>query len=327
MRNMHRRLSRYFDITYYCLPDKWKSRRLLPGRAKMLLYIRSKRKELKGYDFILSHIPEGSYAAARCGVPFAHIYHGNTNPMEGSRYWFGKYFKFVFEKFFKTIEAGAALRYTVGTPWDDVKKLVNPVRHNVSQVPCGERRGFIYAGRLEDGKNIDRIITAYSKLTEAERKENPLTIAGTGTLAETLRAKAAERGVGEDVTFTGLLPNPELVKLDAGQRILLMASDFEGFPTAIAEAMTLGVPVVTTDVGDIPGFIKDGVNGRLLKPGFKDEEYMAAIRDILGDYERYASEAIETGKLFDADKITDAVAADITGMIDKWKSASLIDIR
>lgn len=315
MRNMHQRLTRYFDITYYCLPDKWKSRRLLPGRAKMLLYIKSMRKELCGYDFILSHIPEGSYAIAQCGVPFAHVYHGNTNPMEGSRYWFGKYFKKIFERFFKVIQARASLRYTVGTPWDDVKKLVNPIRHNIAPQPLAARKGFIYAGRLEGGKNIDRIITVYSKLTEDERLENPLTIAGTGTLADMLRAKASETGVDKEVTFTGMLSNPELVELDSRQKILLMASDFEGFPTAIAEALTLGVPVITTDVGDIPRFIKDGVNGHLLKPGFSDDEYIAAIRDVLAHYGHYASEAFETGRLFDADKITDEVADDIINII------------
>lgn len=314
MRNMHPALEKAFDISYFYLPDSWK-RLPLPGRAKVLLYIRSCRSRLKNFDFILSHIPEGSYAVASLGVPFAHIYHGNTNPMVVSKYWFGKYFRGVFESFFRTIEQKAALRYTVGPVWEGVRKLVNPIRHSVTPVPLSERRGFIYAGRLENGKNIDRIIRLYARLSDEERAANPLTIAGTGTLEAYLKTLAAQLGIAGNVCFTGMMPNAELVKLDSHQRLLLMASDFEGFPTAIAEAMTLGVPVVTTDVGDIPRFIRDGVNGRMLKPGFSDEEYIAAIHSVLADYDRYAAAALETGRIFDADTITGEIIADIKKII------------
>lgn len=316
MRNMHDVLSRHFNLKYFFLPDSWKNFPL-PGRLKIMIYLAVHRKDLKDCNFILSHIPEGSYIVSYIGVPFAHIYHGNTNPMEGSRYWFGKYFKKIFDSFFHRISKKADIRYTVGPVFDNVRKLPNPIRHSVTVKPIAERSGFIFAGRLEAAKNIDRIIEIYSKLPNDIRNENKLYIAGTGTLRQALEQKAQSCHVTEDVIFTGILSNAELVEIDSTKKILLMASTFEGFPTAIAEALTVGVPVVTTDVGDIPSYIKDGYNGHLMKPGFKDEEYIAAIRDILNNYAQYTANAYASSVVFNSETITENIVNDIKAIINE----------
>lgn len=316
MRNMHDTLAEHFELEYYYLPDSWK-RLPGPGRLKVMLWLRKHKKSIRKADFILSHIPEGSYVVSKFNKPYAHIYHGNTNPMVGSKYRLGKYFAGMFEKFFRRIEQTATLRYTVGPVWDDVKKLVNPISHNVKPLPIAERKGLIYAGRLENGKNIDRIIHLYSKLTPEERKAHPLTIAGTGTLGPMLKDLAKQLNLENEITFTGMLPNAALVALDSHQEVMLMASGHEGFPTAIAEAFTLGVPVVTTDVGDIPRFVKDGCNGRLLTREFRDEDYIAALRDVLANYPKYSANALETGKNFDARTITLQIVNDINAALEK----------
>lgn len=316
MRNMHPHLAKHFDIDYIYLPDSWR-RVPLPGRLAVMLYLASRRKRLKNADFVLSHIPEGSVVTSWFNKAYCHIYHGNTNPMEGSRYWFGKYFKRIFEHFFRRIERTCPLRYTVGPVWDDVKKLPNPINHSVKPRPVAERTGFIFAGRLEAGKNIDRIITIYSKLPADMRAANHLYIAGTGTREVALRELAARLGLNGQVHFTGMMPNEKLVELDAGRRILLMASDFEGFPTAIAEAFTVGVPVVTTDVGDIPAFVRDGYNGRVFSRPFTDEEYIAGIEDILANEQHYADAALDTGSVFDSAFITEGVVDEIEFILSR----------
>lgn len=315
MRNMHQLLSEEFELDYIYLPDSWKR---VPGlgRLKVMAYLALNRRRIKSCDFILSHIPEGSYVVSFMGVPYSHIYHGNTNPMAGSKYWFGKYFAFVFEKFFKRIRRTCPLRYTVGPTFEDVKKLPNPIKHSVKPKPVGERSGFIFAGRLEAGKNIDHIIEIYSKLPADIRSDNKLYIAGMGTQHQALEQKAADCGVTDSVVFLGSMPNEQLVETDSTKRILLMASSFEGFPTAIAEAFTVGVPVVTTGVGDIPSFVRDGYNGRVFPLGFDDKDYIEAIADILENYETYSRNALESSKVFDSDTITRNVINDIKGVLN-----------
>ena len=319
MRNMHDRLSDRFDLTYFYLPDSWK-RFPLPNRLKSIVHLFLKRKELKKCDFILSHISEGSYVVSFMSVPYAHVFHGNHNPMVTSKYWYGKYFKWVFEHFAKRIHKTAAIKYTVGPVFGDAKKLINPIKHNVSIKSAEQKSGFIFAGRLETGKRIDRIIEIYSQLPSEVTDDNKLYIAGYGSLESYLKKEVSDKSLEDKVIFLGNLPNPELIETDSTKKILLMASTFEGFPTAMAEALSVAMPVVSTICGDIPNFIEDGYNGRLLPQDFGNQDYINAVIDILDNYDSFSKNALESAKVFDSDTITQTVIDDICKVISQRKS-------
>ena len=314
MRNMHKYLCEEFDVEYFYLPDSWKRFPGL-GRLKMIVYLLFHWKKLKSCDFILSHVPEGSYVASFTKVPYSHIYHGNDNPMSQSRYWFGKYFKFVFDVFFKRIEKTCPLKYTVGPVWDDKKKLFNPIQHDVRQKPYNERSGFMFAGRLELIKNVDRLITIYSKLPEEVQNENHFFIAGFGTQEEKLKNLIANLQLTDKVHFLGNLPNAQLVETDSTKKILIMASTQEGLPTAIAEALSVGVPVISTNPGDIGIVLKNNYNGFIFPLDFKDEDYVKAIETVLSDYDRFAKAAKESSKIFNGETITKSVIEDINKVL------------
>lgn len=318
MRNMHNYLCEHFDVVYFYLPDSWKKFPGL-GRFKMMIYLLLHWKKLKSCDFILSHVPEGSYIASFTGKPYSHIYHGNDNPMTQSRYWFGKYFRFVFDMFFRRIEKTCDLKYTVGPVWDDKKKLFNPISHNVTPKPYGERSGFMFAGRLELIKNIDHLIKIYSKIPEQIRQDNHFFIAGYGTQEEKLKQLVADLGLQDYVHFLGNLPNKDLVEEDSKRKILIMASTQEGLPTAIAEALSVGVPVISTNPGDIAIVLKNNYNGFIFPLDFKDEDYIKAIETVLNDYDRFSKAALESSKVFDGKRITEGVIEDIENVFNKTK--------
>ena len=314
MRNMHPFLSKAFEVEYLYPPTSWER---LPGphRLKTLLYMLSRRKRMKGCDFILSHIPEGSFAASSTNTPYAHIYHGNTNPMEVSRFKLGKLFLPVYRFFFKRIEKTAAISYTVGPACGNIKKLQNPISHDVKVKQIDERSGFIFAGRLESPKNIDRIIRIYSSLPEDIICQNDLYIAGTGSQEKRLKQMAADTECRGHIHFLGSLDNRDLIEEDSRRLLMLMASDFEGMPTAIAEALSVGVPVVTTAAGDIPSVIKDGDNGILLPLDCSDDDYRQAIIRALAHIDSLGLNAYESSKIFDAKHIVDGIVSDINGIL------------
>lgn len=316
MRNMHKYLCEEFDVEYFYLPDSWKKFPGL-GRLKMMVYLFLHWNKLKSCDFILSHVPEGSYVASFTGVPYSHIYHGNDNPMSQSRYWFGKYFKFVFNIFFKRIEKTCPLKYTVGPVWDDKKKLFNPIQHDVQQKPYDERSGFIFAGRLELIKNVDRLITIYSKLPKEIQDENHFFIAGFGTQEEKLKNLVANLQLTDKVHFLGNLPNAKLVETDSTKKILIMASTQEGLPTAIAEALSVGVPVISTNPGDIGIVLKNNYNGFIFPLDFEDEDYVKAIETVLSDYDRFAKAAKQSSEIFNGETITKSVIKDINQVLSE----------
>ncbi len=316
MRHMHIWLDDAFDLSYIYLPNKWKTGGFV--RIKYLLYLWINRYKFKKFDFILSHSPEGSYMASYAGVPYAHIYHGNSNPMAVSRYKVGKYFGKLWDKMFERIESTAELLYSVGPVRNQKhKKMFNPLCQNVLPQPTDKRHGFIFAGRLESVKNIDRLIEIYSQLPKEIRQKHHFYIAGNGTLYNQLRALAHQKCLDDEVIFLGEIENSQMMHNDADKKILLMASTTEGFPTAIAEAFSVGVPVISTNVGDIAYIVKSGKNGILLPVNFRNEDYIDAIYTILSDYDRFSSEALAVSKVFDAKTVSLSIISDINNALKR----------
>lgn len=315
MRNMHTYLNEDFYVDYLVLPEKYKR---FPGPVRFyyLLYLLLHLKKLNKYDFILSHAVEGSYMASFLKTPFAHIFHGNTNPVEYSRFFYGKWFIGLYNMMYNRIERTADILYTVGpVTKKKIKKLYNPLIQNVPPLPTYERKGFVFAGRLEIVKRIDRLIEIYSKLPISIQKANPFYIIGFGTLEKELKQLVSKLGLDSHVVFVGKVDNSFMMRTLSDKRIMLMDSITEGFPTAIAEAFSVGIPVVTTDVGDIPSIVKDGYNGKLLSKDFIDDDYIEGIICIMKDYDSFSQNAYSTSSLFSSSAVTHGVIDDIISVI------------
>jgi glycosyltransferase involved in cell wall biosynthesis len=70
--------------------------------------------------------------------------------------------------------------------------------------------------------------------------------------------------------------------------VFVLSSAFEGLSMAMLEAMTLGLPVVATDVGGIPECVTDGVEGLLVPPD-RPDLLAGALGALIGDPERRAT--------------------------------------
>jgi glycosyltransferase involved in cell wall biosynthesis len=138
-----------------------------------------------------------------------------------------------------------------------------------------------------------------------------------GTQEAALKALAASLSISGKVIFLGNLNNKDLIEADSSKKILLMASSQEGFPMAIAEAFSLGVPVVATDTGDISRFLKNNYNGFLLPVSFSNEEYIKCIEAILDDYESFSKYALDSSAVFKSNRVAQDLIIDINKLIIK----------
>lgn len=319
IKNLDPFLNNDFDVSYITLPPRLHNIKFLPRRVVYLLYTVSRIRKIKKFDIVLSHVPEGSYIISLTNTPFIHIFHGNFNPMSGSRFWYGKYFKFIFDLFERRILKKAKVTFTVGNERPNVSKILNPIYHKSVIKPYRERAGFIFAGRLEKIKNINKIIEVYSQLPQEIKNNHPLYIAGSGTQELFLRKLSVSLNLKENIIFTGEIFNTDLIEFVSYRKILLMASSIEGLPMAIAESLSVGVPVVTTNPGDISRVIKDNYNGFLLPVEFDPNRYADRIQQILRNYEIFAKNALLSSEIFKAKNVAEGLIETLKLVANKNK--------
>lgn len=89
-------------------------------------------------------------------------------------------------------------------------------------------------------------------------------LAGDGPELGAVRDRAHALGLDGSVLFPG--PFTEPWDLLRAADVLVLASEMEGLPLVVLEAMSQGVPVVATDVGGIPEAVTDGETGFLIAP-------------------------------------------------------------
>lgn len=103
---------------------------------------------------------------------------------------------------------------------------------------------------------------------------------------------AAKLGVHDKITFTGRLAVNEWVALSAKHDIFINTTNFDNLPVSVIEAMALGLPVISTNVGGLPYLVNNGQNGLLVNPNSTDE-FIDAINSILSDSSFTASLSME----------------------------------
>jgi glycosyltransferase involved in cell wall biosynthesis len=102
-----------------------------------------------------------------------------------------------------------------------------------------------------------------------------------------LRCKESALERNLPVTFTGLLSKKEWIALAADYDVFINTTNFDNMPVSVIEAMALGIPVVSTNVGGIP-YLIDGSDGVLVPPNNADA-FVTAITKLLEDTATYAS--------------------------------------
>jgi glycosyltransferase involved in cell wall biosynthesis len=110
------------------------------------------------------------------------------------------------------------------------------------------------AARLEPHKGLHTLLTAFARVRA--RRDARLIIIGEGSERSSLERKVQELGLQEHVSLPGFQRNPYCFMSKANAFVL--ASEFEGLPNVLIQAMAFGTPVVATDCKSGPREILDG---------------------------------------------------------------------
>lgn len=115
----------------------------------------------------------------------------------------------------------------------------------------------LYVARFQAFKNHAVLLDAFARFVR-EYPAARLVLAGSGPLRTACGRRAAELGLGEKVLFLGETPYGELPAVYAAADAKVISSDYESFCFAAIEAMSTGLPVLTTDCAWVPRLVADG---------------------------------------------------------------------
>ena len=116
-------------------------------------------------------------------------------------------------------------------------------------------------GRIHVSKAYDILLDALAMLRGRDLPEFGLIIGGQGPEGEALRKQAEALGL-KNITFAGFIDRP--AEFLAGLHLYLQPSRREGFCIAMHEAMAAGLPVVVSDVGEMPHTVDSEAMGRVV---------------------------------------------------------------
>lgn len=124
---------------------------------------------------------------------------------------------------------------------------------------------LVCTGRLVPAKGHRTLLEAVRQLRDRGVYLR-VTLIGTGPELTRLQNFVTAYGFDHAVTFTSALSHPQTLALLRKADVFALASFAEGIPVALMEAMSLGLPCVSTSVAGIPELIRAGIDGLLVPP-------------------------------------------------------------
>jgi glycosyltransferase involved in cell wall biosynthesis len=125
----------------------------------------------------------------------------------------------------------------------------------------------LFVGNLLPVKGVDRLLHAWQRALPHLPAGARLLLVGDGPLRQPLQQLAGQLGIVDTVAFMGRQPQTEIGAMMRQGQLLVLPSRSEGMPNVVVEAFACGLPVVATDVGEVPFLVRTGENGVVIPNG------------------------------------------------------------
>ena len=205
----------------------------------------------------------------------------------------------------------------------NIRNKMNVIYYGISspkktrQYKNNSQKIILNIGRLVEQKDHKTLIEAFALL----RKKTPeakLWIVGDGPLKRNLKRLTIRLKLDEEVRFSGWITN--IKKLLRRADILVLSSRREGFGYVLIEAMSYGLPIISTDTPFGPREILDNGKYGILVPMGDQKVMTHAMYDLLTDekkYNHYSQKSLERIRDFSLNKMLHAYKKIILDLINE----------
>jgi glycosyltransferase involved in cell wall biosynthesis len=128
-----------------------------------------------------------------------------------------------------------------------------------------KNKNILFFGRLGKRKGVYELIEA-AKQIDFEKFNAQIYLCGDGEI-ELISKKIFDLKLEDHIRVLGWVEGNKKNKIYKEGYIFILPSYFEGLPMSILEAMSYGLPIISTTVGGIPYAVKNGIEGFLIEPG------------------------------------------------------------
>ena len=139
---------------------------------------------------------------------------------------------------------------------------------------------LLVVSRLVSQKNIDSIIKAVKVM---ENENIILNIVGDGSEINNLKLLVKKYELDKKINFIGKIENTKLNEYLKNADIFIQASNYEGLPHSILEAMNFEIPILSTDVGGCSVLLNKGERGYIIPMPVSEVEISEGIRTIINN--------------------------------------------
>jgi glycosyltransferase involved in cell wall biosynthesis len=144
---------------------------------------------------------------------------------------------------------------------------------------------ILYAGGANWNKNLVRLIDAFDRIKQERKIPHRLIITGDRSWGYSeIMAEARRKGSGDDIIFTGYVPDADLACLYNGAEFFVYPSLLEGFGFSAVEAMACGCPIAASRIPVFEEVIQDA--GVFFDPEDMEEMASAMVRMIEDEHLR-----------------------------------------
>jgi glycosyltransferase involved in cell wall biosynthesis len=125
---------------------------------------------------------------------------------------------------------------------------------------------LLFLGKINQRKGIYDLLESFAAFQNNTSIPTKLLIAGSGEIESAIKL-AEELKIAGDVDFLGWIDSTQRNQLLSEVHTFILPSYNEGLPMALLEAMSWGLPIITTPVGGIGEVIKHQETGLIIEPG------------------------------------------------------------